>query len=321
MARKKGTCVIIRSAHQRTEASETLTLIAPHLGEALSLLAALIWAASVVLFRMSGRSFAPFALNLFKNTIATLLFLATFAVLRENLFRPAPPLDYILLALSGVIGIAVADTVFFRSLNIVGAGPSQIVNLSYSPFVILFSWIFLGERLTPGDMVGAVLIILGIFITSSRRPMTDVSPSEFRRGVGLATLSVALMALGVILAKPVLDRSPVLWSTAVRLIAGLLALMALTAVSPKRRAVWRMFRPSSSWKVAIPAAVLGTYVAMLVWIAGMKYTQASTAAILNQTSAVFVLPMAAVVLKEAITARKIAAVVLAIAGVVLVTMR
>ena len=70
----------------------------------------------------------------------------------------------------------------------------------------------------------------------------------------------------------------------------------------------------------MPAAVLGAYLAMIVWIAGMKYTQASTASILNQTSAIFVLPVAALMLHEAITARKLVAVALAVAGVVLVTL-
>jgi drug/metabolite transporter (DMT)-like permease len=129
------------------------------------------------------------------------------------------------------------------------------------------------------------------------------------------------MALGVVLAKPVLDRSPVLWSTGVRLIAGLVALMLLTLLSARHRTAWRALRPSASWKVAVPAAVLGAYVAMIVWIGGMKYTQASTASILNQTSAVFVLPMAAVVLREPVTSRKVMAVVLAVAGVVLVTLK
>jgi drug/metabolite transporter (DMT)-like permease len=66
--------------------------------------------------------------------------------------------------------------------------------------------------------------------------------------------------------------------------------------------------------------VLGAYLAMIVWIGGMKYTQASTASILNQTSAVFVLPLAAVFLHERITLRKSLAVAMALAGVMFVTL-
>ena len=273
-----------------------------------------------MLFRVSGRELKPLALNFFKNIVATVLLLATLLVAGQSLFRDAPLLDYVLLALSGILGVAIADTLFFKSLNIVGAGLSQIASLTYSPFVILFTFVFLGERLTVGDLAGATLILVGVLLTIARGSISDVSAHDLRAGIGLATLSVALMALAVTLAKPVLDRSPVLWSTTVRLLAGVIALMALTVASPRRRYLWSTLRPSRSWKVAIPAAVLGAYVAMIVWVAGMKYTQASTASILNQTSAVFVLPLAAILLHERVTLRKLASVAMAVGGVALVTL-
>ena len=291
----------------------------PFLGEALSILAALIWAVSVVMFRMSGRALPPLALNAFKNVIAAILLVLTMVLLGQDILRPVPASDYILLAISGVLGIAISDTLFFKSLNIVGAGLSQIASLSYSPFVIIFTFLFIGERLSGLDYVGAGLILMGILITTTRKVPEGITRSELRRGILLATLSVALMALSVVIAKPILDRSPILWTTGVRLIAGIVALIALSIVSPRHRSLWNVLRPSTSWKIAVPAAVLGTYVAMVVWVAGMKFTQASVASILNQMSAIFVLPVAAVVLKEQITLKKIVAVVLALAGVVLVT--
>ncbi len=293
---------------------------ASHLGEILSVLAALVWAFSVVLFRLSGKAVRPLALNFFKNIVASALLLATFPIVGQEILRDAPLLDYALLSLSGVLGIAIADTLFFKSLNIVGAGPSQIVSLAYSPFVILFTFVFLGERLSVGDIAGAAMILAGILLTTVRTSPPGVTRRDLRAGIALATLSVALMALGVTLAKPALDRSPVLWATGVRLFAGVLALVVLTLISPRRRYVWSTLAPSAAWKISVPAAVLGGYVAMVIWIAGMKFAQASTAAILNQTSAIFVLPIAALVLKEPVTRRKLGAVALAIAGVVVVAL-
>ncbi|MFH1501602.1 MAG: DMT family transporter [Candidatus Eisenbacteria bacterium] len=289
-----------------------------HMGELFSVLAALVWAVAVVLFRMSGRTLRPLQLNFFKNVVASILLALTFLVLRIEFLREAPPLDYALLILSGIIGITLADTLFFVSLNLVGAGLSQVVSLSYSPFIILFTFAFLGERLTAGDLAGATLISLGIFLTAGHEPPAGSTRADLRKGLGIATLSVALMALGVTIAKPVLNRSPVFWATAVRLAGGMAAFVVLTAVSPRHRTLWKTLRPSRAWRISVPAAVLGAYIAMLVWIAGMKYTQASTASILNQTSAVFVLPVAALVLKERVTKRKAGAVVAAIAGVALV---
>lgn len=292
----------------------------PHLGEILSILAALIWAFSVVLFRLSGRGFRPVALNFFKNMVAGVLLLATMFVLREPILRRAPLLDYALLLASGVIGITLADTLFLRGLNLVGAGLSQIVNSAYSPFVIVFTFIFLGERLTAWDFAGASLILAGIIISSRHKPPEGTTRHDLRQGIGLSIVSVALMALGVTLAKPVLDRSPILWSTTIRLIGGAAGLIALSLMAPRYRSVWSTLRPSATWRVALPGAILGTYVTMIIWISGMKFTQASTASILNQTSAIFVLPFAAIILKEKVTPRKLVAVCFAVAGVVLVTL-
>jgi len=258
-----------------------------------------------VLFRMSGRQYRPTELNFFKNIVASVLFLATFLVMGQELAHSAPAADYLILLLSGVLGIAVGDTLFFKSLNIVGAGLSQIVSLAYSPFVIFFTFTFLHERLTQWDLLGAVLILLGIFLTTTREQEHGLSKHDLRVGVTLATFAVAINALGITIAKPVLDRSPVLWATAIRLAGGVAA---------------NTLRPSRSWRVAIPAAFMGAYLAMFVWVAGVKFTQASTASILNQMSAIFVLPMAAIMLHERITLRKLIAVAMAIAGVVLVTL-
>jgi drug/metabolite transporter (DMT)-like permease len=294
--------------------------VPPHAGELLSVLAALIWAFSVVLFRLSGRGLPPLSLNVFKNAIATALLAVTLLAAGRSALPAAPPRDYALLVLSGVLGIAVADTVFFKSLNLVGAGLSQIIGCCYSPLVVLMSAAVLGERLSGGDALGACLILGGVALSTGHEPPPGVTKADLRRGTLLGVLAFALMALGVVIAKPVLDRSPVLWSSTVRMAAGVAALAVLVAVSPGRRSVWAVFRPSHSWRFAVPGSVLGAYVAMVVWIAGIKYTQASTASILNQTSAVFVLPVAAVALRERITARKIAAVVLALGGVAAVTL-
>ena len=64
---------------------------------------------------------------------------------------------------------------------------------------------------------------------------------------------------------------------------------------------------------------MGAYVAMIFWLGGMKYTQASTAASLNQTSSIFIFIFAYFILKEKMSLKKIIGVVLAVAGALLVT--
>lgn len=58
----------------------------------------------------------------------------------------------------------------------------------------------------------------------------------------------------------------------------------------------------------------------MLWVAGFKYTYAAVAGVLNQTTVVFASVLAALFLKEQFGRRKIAALVLALIGVVMVTL-
>jgi drug/metabolite transporter (DMT)-like permease len=75
----------------------------------------------------------------------------------------------------------------------------------------------------------------------------------------------------------------------------------------------------STWRVMVPATLLGTYVSLLFWMAGFKYADASVAAALNQTSTLFTFVLAVVILREPVTTRRVAGLVCGIVGVLLVT--
>ena len=68
----------------------------------------------------------------------------------------------------------------------------------------------------------------------------------------------------------------------------------------------------------LPGSFLGAFLALILWIAGMKYTQASTASALNQTSSIFVFVLAAIFLKEPINRIRVIGIILAFAGVIMV---
>ena len=65
-------------------------------------------------------------------------------------------------------------------------------------------------------------------------------------------------------------------------------------------------------------SVLGAYLSMIMWLGGMKYAQASTAAALNQTSNIFIFLMAAVFLKERINLKRAIGITLGVGGAYLV---
>jgi drug/metabolite transporter (DMT)-like permease len=292
----------------------------PYEGEIYSTACAIIWALAVVLFRLSGQRIPPLALNLFKNTIAVALFVVTIAAMGMSFAPDIGARNYILLATSGMIGLAIADTIYFKSLNILGAGLLSIVACLYSPSVILFSVVFLKETLSAGDIAGAAMILSSVVLSSGHKPPPGITKKQMIVGIIVGAVAAVFMGMGVAIAKPALAHTPVLWATALRLAVATLALAALSPFVADGKKMWACFKPSSAWKVTLPASVVGAYVAMVLWIAGIKYTTASVAAILNQTSVIWILPLAALILGEKITGRKIIAVAIALTGVVLVTL-
>ena len=69
------------------------------------------------------------------------------------------------------------------------------------------------------------------------------------------------------------------------------------------------------WGRLLLAAFVGQFLAMVLWLAGYKFTLASVAAILNETASVFILLLAAFWLKEPLTRRSILGVGLTLGGV------
>jgi drug/metabolite transporter (DMT)-like permease len=302
----------------------------PHLpGELFALLAAMTWACALVLFKYSGERVPPLALNLFKCVVGMVLLAATLLaapwlqpLLGDESFervRALPVRHVWILVASGVIGIALADTLFFFSLNIVGIGLLSIVDCLYTPFVIAFSWLLLSERLTAAHFIGAALILTGVLVSSGHAPPSNASRLRLIGGILSAALAMAAMAFGIVIAKPVLDGFPLIWAATIRLAAGTTALALVTTLSAGGRR-WTVFRPSAAWKTAIPGAVLGTYLAYVFWVAGYKYADASINAILNQTNVIFAIVLATVIVKERMTRRKFVAAVLAIIGVLVVVL-
>ncbi|MCZ6674832.1 MAG: DMT family transporter [Verrucomicrobia bacterium] len=288
-------------------------------GESSSLLCAVFWATAVVLFRVAVRTVPPVELALFKSTFAFLLFLVTW------LFFPAfedesalSGRDIIVLILSGVVGIAMGDSLFLHSLKLLGASRNAILGCLFSPFVIILSLIFLGERFTYMKFLGFALILAGIFFAVYHKSENAITRNNLILGTITGVLSILCMASGMVITKPVVtDSSPILVAW-IRLIGGAGGILCFTILTGKFFQMTQVFKSRLPWKVMIIGGFIGSYLALLTWLIGFKYTTASIASILNQTSVIFILLLAAVFLKERLSPLKIAGAVLSFAGVFLI---
>ena len=292
----------------------------PSLGEILALSSGLVWAVAVILFRVSGRKVHPIGLNLFKTVLALILMAPTMLVLGESLAPAVPAATTGLLLLSGVLGIAVSDTLFFHSLNRLGASLVAIVDCFYSPFVIGLSFLLLGERLTAWQLLGAGLVVSAILTVSREKRGEKLDGKNLAAGILYGVLAMFFVALGIVMVKPVLGTVSVVWATLVRLAGGTIALLLIVPFLRGRRAIFAPLADRANWKALVPASFFGSYLSLVLWMGGMKYAKVSVAAVLNQLNTIFIVIIAAVALKERLTGWKVAAVVLAFIGAYLASM-
>ena len=285
------------------------------IGEACSIGAALSWAGGVIVYKRLGESLPPLQLNLIKNVLVLGMIVPTL-LLVDGATLPALPAQSIVLALiSGVIGIAAADTLYFRALNSLGAGRMGIVGNFYSPFVIVLSFVFLGERLNALQLLGFALVSGGVLIVSSHDPQRRLSKADLRRGALFGVTAVLLMASAIVMVKRVLEGQPLLWIVLLRLVGGVIGMLALFAWRREPLPLPGRAGPRLRWPLLFLAAFLGQYISMVLWMAGYKYTSASVAAVLNETASVFIVLLAALFLREGLDARRVIGVACTLSGV------
>ncbi len=285
-------------------------------GEVAALTAAFLWALSTVIFGQLGKSLSPLILNLAKGSIAIALIVFTL-IIQQNLQPQLPSLAIFWLMLSGVVGIGIGDTAFFKSINYLGARRALLLETLSPPLTALIALIFLQERLGAIAWGGILLTVGGVaWVISERVPAIDRDSINVKAGLTWSVLAQLGQASGAVMSRGALANTTVdpLWSGLLRITAGVIVLVILVG---SRGSISQKLRPLRSRKI-LPllgvAAFLGTYLAIWLQQVAFKFTPAGIAQALLATSPLFVLPIAAG-LGDRVTGRAVLGVLIAIAGI------
>jgi len=289
-------------------------------GEVACLGAALLWAAAVVLFRQPIAAWGARAINLLKCLLATALLLLT-AVVFGGLqdLAVARPGHLALLALSGLVGLTLGDTALFAAVARIGAHRTLLVQTLAPVFAGLLA-ITLGERLSGVQLAGAAVVLAGVaLVVGLDGGGSAPERALVARGLGLAVLAAFGQGIGVVIAKEGMAAVPVLPATLVRLAAASVGLLLVAAISSGFAPLRGALRDGVTLRRAVPAAFLGTYVAMLLMMGGVALAPATVAAVLLSTSPIFSLVVEAVIDGRRPSTVAIVGTLVAVFGVALLT--
>jgi len=286
-------------------------------GEFFAISSALVWALAVILFRRSGETLPAFELNLFKNFFGLVLLIPTILLVNGFTLPGYSPTELFLVFMSGLLGIAVADTWYLKALNMMGASRTGIVSSLFSPFVIFLSAVFLGERLVSWQWLGFMLVMSGVLLVTWRSHRSVVDAADVKKGAMYGVGAVFMMAAGVVMVKEILETQPFLWTVELRITGGICGMLVYMLVSARWQSVKRNFSQPQPWGTVMFASFLGSYFALILWLAGYKLIDASVASVLNETNVAFIVFLAWLMLGEQINRRKLAGLGLTIGGVII----
>lgn len=272
------------------------------------------WALGSVLFRRLGDHLPPVALTFAKGiTSIVLLGIAVLIVGFESISLDA----WLLLILSGLLGIALGDTLFFLALNNLGAHAVVILFTLGQVLTLILAVLWLGERPQPLDWAGISLILGGVAIVM----WTRISGEEGRTsivGTLYGLLAVIAMAVSIIIAKEALATTGSVQATFIRMVAGTIGIFLFGQATGRilnELGALRQPRLFGFFLLSVAVVTFGGFWLSLVAIAHLDVAIANT---LTATESLFVLPLAAFLLKERITPPVVLGSLVTVGGIVLI---
>ena len=289
-------------------------------GPTIALGCAVTWALALILWRKVGAGVPARALNFFKNGFSLILLIPTLLMIEGFSWPSISSSDLAIILLSGAGGIGIADGLYLWALELIGPSRLAIIDCLYTPTVVLFSWLVLGEELTPFRILGGLLVLLAALAVSVEKSTPAAHKSQIVKGGIICAIAIMIMSLGIVGLKPVFSRVPLFWIVTLRLAVGTLVSLLGILISPQRVNIFRKLVSASGRSYLVLASFCGTYLSMVLWVSGFKYNDASVAAVLTQTSTVLTVILAALFLDERLDVRKLFAVGTSMLGVLILSM-
>ena len=143
-------------------------------GGAAALLSAAIWGYSSTLITRPAQIWGGQATNLFKSVIAAVLFLFAILVVLGPSALNVPSEALWRFAISGVLGLAIADTGYLSALKHIGPTLTAIVYETSGIFTCILGVALLDERLTAGEIGAVALVIGGVLLAVLDEPPAHV---------------------------------------------------------------------------------------------------------------------------------------------------
>ncbi len=281
------------------------------------------WAVSGMLSSEAVRAMGPFHFNLLRQGFVTILLLVL--VTLSGGWQGLSGTQVAVLALSGVVGILLGDTLNFAGVGRLGPRRGGAVFALNAPMAAILGWIFLDEALPLQAWAGIGLAALGVALAVLGRPRAGAHSLESLRGALIMGVLFGLggalgQAGGSLIARPVMSAGLDPYLASLVRVGASGGAMALLAGTP-----WAPARPVALSRLALAqtlaTAVIGLLIGMTLFLYALQGAQTGIVATLSATSPVIILPMLWLRTGQRPTGISVLGAALAVAGLALIFTR
>ncbi|MFM2643262.1 DMT family transporter [Vibrio chagasii] len=268
-----------------------------YIGEIAAIGAAIVWACATWIYGQFGHRFSAMQLNIIKGLVASVMMLLVMPLIPMPEFELSAN-HFWILAISGIIGIAIGDSAYFAALKRIGANKTLLLESLAPPLSGVLALMFLGAALTLQSWLGVIITTLAVtFVVfqPSNSVNNDSTNQAQWSGIGYGLVASVCQASGVVISHYALVAGdiPPLLGALIRLTIGVFAVMMIIPFvenkpySSIKRDLWDMTKLDKLWLLS--AIFVGTFLALWLQQIALKNANPAIAQTLIATSPVFIL--------------------------------
>lgn len=271
------------------------------------------WACGTIVFDRLGKYVPPAGITFIKSSLSIVL-LALLTLFTGG-FTSVGIQDCALLAMSGIIGIAVGDTLFFKSLSDLGPKVQVLYFMLGQVITMLLSFLFLGEILSLQEYIGALTLLTGIVIVIWGKQ--EDHPNKLR-GIIFGFLSILCFSVSSIVVKYTIADIDAISATFYRMFFGTIGILFVGVSSSKIKDWIQPLKQGRIFGLFLFNVLVITFGGFLLSMVAIKNISVSLASVLSTSEPVFVLLFAYLINKDKATRRELLGAAIAIVGLIIV---
>jgi len=294
------------------------------IGELAALGAAICWTVSAILYREALLKTKPVSANIVRCVCTSLVLVVCLAVIGKFGALMSLPADAVSLACaSGIIGLGFGDTLYMVSLKLIGVARAVPITCIYPMFNLLWTIFLVGETVTLQVVLGAVTIVLGIWLLSQGKEtgLAEKQKKVVVKGMASAVATAVMWSISITMINMAVNETGTLDNAltinTIRVTAIAVSLLASAPMIDRDLDFLKMQKKTLIALIAGGVVALGLGWFLLTYSFAIN-TPESRVVPISSTTPLFSTLVGIVLLHERVTARNVLGSIVIVIGIFLI---